>query len=408
MRHIVVVAEDIKSISLQILERMLVALNVYGYRYSIQQSFPHIRELSSEQLFIFLRCAYPKNLPLIELLIQKKIPYLYYIDDDFWSIDFYTNNFILMETLNKIVSNAKGVIVHSELLAAQVKKNMGKAFILPSYYDFTLIDKVDQEFHPHELRIGYASQKSDDFEFIIPVVEQLLKRYDKKIYFEIFCNVPNNLRLHKGVRFHDPIKDYKVYSKHQFFRNWDIGLAPLLPTTARFAKTNNKYREYGACGISGVYSNIAPYSNFVKSGKTGILVEHNHNAWYEAIIGLIEDPILRGSIGQNARYDIYHNHSLDAVLPQWVNFFNSIFPSETIETKNYSLDNIPRIKYKLLNTACYILMVYNYLLFLLRKKPILQVPYYVVAAGIRQIKRWNNNRYDCVDVLEKQKYFSYR
>ena len=50
---------------------------------------------------------------------------------------------------------------------------------------------------------------------------------------------------------------------------WAIGLAPLRDSAENRAKTNNKYREYAALGIPGIYSDMPVYASSVRHGETG-------------------------------------------------------------------------------------------------------------------------------------------
>ena len=54
------------------------------------------------------------------------------------------------------------------------------------------------------------------------------------------------------------------------------------------AKTDNKYREYGAFGCAGIYSGIPPYTQVVTDLVTGYLVENIENAWLLALNELIQ------------------------------------------------------------------------------------------------------------------------
>jgi hypothetical protein len=103
----------------------------------------------------------------------------------------------------------------------------------------------------------------------------------------------------------------------------DIGLAPMADVPANLYKTNNKYREYGAMHIAGIYTNTSPYKESVSDGVTGLLVEHSANAWRHALEQLIRDKELRDRIADAAYADVRTRYAQDVVAEQWRDFLLS-------------------------------------------------------------------------------------
>ena len=98
---------------------------------------------------------------------------------------------------------------------------------------------------------------------------------------------------------------------------FDIGLAPLLDDEFHRSKTNNKFREYGACQIAGVYSNVDTYSRYIRDGETGLLVDNTTETWITALTRLITDPQLRLKIVRQALDYAHQNFSQEAYLRVW-------------------------------------------------------------------------------------------
>jgi len=109
---------------------------------------------------------------------------------------------------------------------------------------------------------------------------------------------------------------------------WDIGLAPLTSNEFNLSKGPTKYRDYGACRVAGIYSDIIVYNEYVENEKTGLLVENNERSWYMAIKRLIIDVNLRNSIINNAYNDVYKNHNLSSAVEGWRQIFSNIFNKE--------------------------------------------------------------------------------
>jgi O-antigen biosynthesis protein len=80
---------------------------------------------------------------------------------------------------------------------------------------------------------------------------------------------------------------------------WDFALAPLAPTELNRSRSDLKFLEYAALGLPGVFSNLEPYAS-VQHGVTGMVVENQADAWYEAIAQLAESPQLRSELAERA------------------------------------------------------------------------------------------------------------
>lgn len=82
--------------------------------------------------------------------------------------------------------------------------------------------------------------------------------------------------------------------------DFDIGLAPLFPTTFARSKSYIKALEYAAAGIPVIASDFEPYREFVLHGVTGFLVKRDHE-WLKYLDELANDDGLRESMGVKAR-----------------------------------------------------------------------------------------------------------
>ncbi len=113
------------------------------------------------------------------------------------------------------------------------------------------------------------------------------------------------------------MNSYANFIRFQAERNWAIGIAPLRDHSANRAKTNNKYREYGACGIPGVYSDMPPYQGSVEPGVTGLLVGPSSEAWLSAILQLALQPDRRERISMCAARDVRDKYSVEKAAAIW-------------------------------------------------------------------------------------------
>jgi glycosyltransferase involved in cell wall biosynthesis len=312
----------------QLIERVLQSGRASGLTYSKVSlwdlSFPHF---SNDTVPLFVRCGDPDVLPWIELLRRAGHPYVYYIDDNFWEIK---GNSPLAEhyrrpeirkTLETAVSCAHSVLTNSEVLASYLHRFTKRLRVLPSFFDFSLIEGCSPEPTP-ELRIGFAGSptRSGDLELIRPLIQPVLDRLPDAV-FEFAGAMPAGVEPGPRIRFFEHTTSYADYLRFQVGRNWAIGLAPLIDNPSNRAKTNNKYREYGACRIAGIYSDLTPYHGSVQPGVTGLLAPEDPDAWLSAIIGLASQPDRRRMIAESAARDVRARFCVERVAGEWVESF---------------------------------------------------------------------------------------
>jgi glycosyltransferase involved in cell wall biosynthesis len=98
---------------------------------------------------------------------------------------------------------------------------------------------------------------------------------------------------------------------------WDIGLAPLKDSMFNYCKTNNKFREYAACLIPGIYSISPPYVEHIVHGQTGYLVENTEEAWFQGLCAMIDNAVLRETIRIQAWGVSRQMFHVDACVANW-------------------------------------------------------------------------------------------
>ncbi|RUX96609.1 glycosyltransferase family 1 protein [Mesorhizobium sp. M7D.F.Ca.US.004.01.2.1] len=314
-----------------LLEQIMKACGVHGVGHRVQLLGKlQIGDITPDTIPMFVRCADPLVLPWAQLLVDANRSYAYYIDDNFWRIVGHTplatyyRHPIIRKSLEFAISHADAVIVNSSELCRFVSSFNARTAVLPTFFDFSLIDGV-QPSSTDEIRIGFAGSPSriDDLDLISPVIELILEKYPKTI-FEFAGVLPKGVSIGPRVRFFPHTGDYNAYIKFQATRNWAIGLAPLMDHEANRSKTDNKYREYGACHVAGIYSNIPPYSDVVENSVCGLLVDGAQSSWFDALAALIERPDKRTILANNAFEHVRARYDVSHVSHDWARFFKRL------------------------------------------------------------------------------------
>lgn len=337
-KEILLIADDdIPTTS--ILERVLIDLP-YSKAYSASILPSEIRPY---HLPIICRSCGPELEPVINYLLKNDIRYIYYIDDNFWEIGNesiigkYYNDKVVRKVLDKVVFNADAVIVNSEVLGHYIENRNANVIYIKPYFDFGLIKGLARNNkRDDKIVLGYAGTlyRDEDFKPVEPALRRLMDEYPDTLRVEFSGYIPESLLSHPNVYHNNYDDNYLSFIKRFFSRGWDIGIAPLSDSLLNNCKTNNKYREYGACRIAGIYSNVEPYSPSVVDHKTGILVDNDSESWYLGMKYLIDNPGVCDAIRESAYADIYENYNLDNIKYIWFGIFRKYSDfMDTIQTK---------------------------------------------------------------------------
>lgn len=93
-------------------------------------------------------------------------------------------------------------------------------------------------------------------------------------------------------------QNYLDYTQHHRI---DIGLAPLLESAFNRARGPVKFYDFIRMGAVGVYSNCAPYSDFIEQNINGVLLSNDPQKWIEAISLLVNSEQKRLTLANNAK-----------------------------------------------------------------------------------------------------------
>ena len=140
---------------------------------------------------------------------------------------------------------------------------------------------------------------------------EIKREYGDRVAFEFFGAIPSFAKEldAKCIPYTD---SYDEYRQKLNALEWDIGLAPMPDTPFHACKHYNKFVEYAAAGIMGVYSNVPPYTRLRLFPKCAVFCENRAEAWKNALSALVND---RKTIEEARKASNLFIHQAFAVSP---------------------------------------------------------------------------------------------
>lgn len=235
------------------------------------------------------------------LRLWRTHPMVWETDDDLWCLDptnaravkVYTPE--LLAELEQVVRTAHMVTVSTEPLAEAMRRFNPNVVVIPNHIDGAMFD-IERP-RRDRLTIGWAGGDSHkrDWQMVAPRVRRFLARNPEVDFHLIGQNyLPENRIRGRWSPWSKELFDY--YRSIDF----DIGIAPLIPSRFNRSKSAIKALEYAALGIPVIASNVEPYQPFVIDGVTGFLVTHDHE-WEKRLRDLVNDAGMREEMGRAAK-----------------------------------------------------------------------------------------------------------
>lgn len=298
--------------------------------------------IRASDVVVFCRNTSPQHAQALRTVLDQKKPFIYDLDDNFFEISTetpvgrYHRAEPQIRTLETYLSSASLVRVYSSRVEQIVKKyNPQVALVIPPI-KWSFIRPRPLRLEGEPIRIVYAtSQQEDPLEEIFrPALVEILKKYTGKVQMVFWGIRPEGYDDFKCVEYWPFTANYNRFLERFSSYGFDIGLAPLQNTPFHLSKTNAKFRDYAACKIAGVYSDVPVYSNCVENGRTGLLVANTPADWFAAISRLIEDAPFRNQIAEQAYLKAQTDYSETSFNLVWLEqiqtLLNSPLPSASV------------------------------------------------------------------------------
>lgn len=285
-----------------------------------------LHQIQQADVIVFSRNTEPLYGRLLESALAFGKPVIYDIDDNFFELPAYYQSELPHRTperlaqLTRYVRNAALVRVYSDVMRNYIKQFNPRVARVDGAVDWRLTPRTPLR-DAERVRIVYATSrihKDDLAEIFLDDMRRILAAYRGRVEFYCWGYHPPELRGRPGVHFLEFMRNYDRFFQKFARARFAIGLAPLRNEPFYRAKSDNKFREYAACRIAGVYSDIDVYSACVVHEQTGLLVSNTPGAWFDAVARLIEDRALRERIRTQALAYARERYSLEKVQRLWI------------------------------------------------------------------------------------------
>jgi glycosyltransferase involved in cell wall biosynthesis len=241
------------------------------------------------------------------------------IDDDLFNID--PSNVAYTSYTPPYLANIKANIECAHVVTVTTAKlaNMlsclnSNIHIVPNRVPEWLTDWTRPR--TEELTVGWAGSISHvmDWDDPAPQIGRFLQRNPEVKFHAVGGVFPSMVKWPRtqirSTKWVDGVEGYyKVV-------DFDIGVIPLKPHLFNQSKSYIKALEYAALGIPAVVSDAGTYSDFVDQGKTGYLVQYDHE-WSSILRDLANNPVKRHKMGYEARLKA-KKHTIEGNLGSWL------------------------------------------------------------------------------------------
>lgn len=145
-----------------------------------------------------------------------------------------------------------------------------------------------------------SSSHQEELKWLVNIVRRV-QSSNGATRFEVFGDIAVN-RLYRDIPRTAIIHpmSWDLYLSYTSCTRRDIGLAPLLGNPFNAARSPTKFFDFARMQSVGIYSDVAPYRDFIRPGVDGLLLPNCPDVWVEEITKLAANSRLREKMAASA------------------------------------------------------------------------------------------------------------
>jgi len=279
-------------------------------------------DIKLADVIVIQRIADINTTKIITLARQLNKKIVYEIDDLLFDLpDFLSHHKVglaaFLPTLKSLLPEVDCITATTARLAKQMERFSRPTVIIPNCASDDGLNSIDSNYWKKgHATLIIASTDAVFVDFILNAINAVVSHNEN---IKVVVIGPPGDRFEQAGLKVERIVNLSYPAFKDYIRTIDnpIGVIPLDDSLFSSCKTAIKYFDYSLAGIPVICSNVPPYSDVIRNGVTGFLVDNQDEEWVNTINQLVEDVSLRKSIVSSAKAFVSTDYNLDKAVVHW-------------------------------------------------------------------------------------------